>query len=182
VACQASQHIEAVCRFLLDDLHLTQVQIDELCALLSQMQANPQDAEEVLARWRCRRAHAWLWAAIDPLSKLLLAVVVGDRSLITAQLLVHAIVQVLAPGVVPLFVSDQLAHYAMALLTHFGQWVTVPRQGTRGRYPKPRWMPLPTPQYAQAVKQRVKGRVVAVTSQVVYGTKVSVQAALEQLG
>ena len=152
--------------------------MDELCALLSQVQANPQEAEEIVARWRRRRAHIWLWAAIDPVSKLLLAVVVGDRSLATAQQLVHAIVQVLAPGVVPLFISDQLAHYAVALLTHFGQWVSVPRQGTRGRHPQPRWLPLPTLQYAQVVKQRVQGRVIAVTARVIYGIPANVQATL----
>jgi hypothetical protein len=118
--------------------------MDELCALLSQVRADPEEAENILARWRRRRARLWLWGALDPASKLLLAVVVGDRSLVTAQLLV------------PLFVSDQLAHYAVALLTHFGQWVIVARRGTRGKHPKPRWLPLPTLQYAQMVKQRVK--------------------------
>jgi hypothetical protein len=55
-------------------------------------------------------------AGIDPLIKLLLAIVVGDHSLMYTQLLIHAIVLILAPGVVPLFLSDQLAHYATALL------------------------------------------------------------------
>ena len=64
-----------------------------------------------------------MWAAIDPVSKLLLAIEVGDRSLAVAQRLVHGVMIVLAPGVVPLFVADQLAAYGRALLTHFGHWV-----------------------------------------------------------
>ncbi len=179
---QASQHIEAISRYMVHTLHLSQVQMDELCALLSQVQSAPEAAEAVLARWPRRRHRFWLWAAIDPISKLLLAVVVGDRSLTTAQMLVHAVVQVLAKGCVPLFVSDQLAHYAVALLTHFGQWVTIPRRGTCGKHPKPRWMPLPTLQYAQVVKRRVSGRVVAVTHRVVYGGAAQVQTALEMCG
>jgi IS1 family transposase len=70
---------------------------------------------------RKRRSHLWVWAAIDPVAKLLLAVVVGDRSLATAQMLVHLVAQVLAPGVVPLFVSDQLRHYATSLEARLGQ-------------------------------------------------------------
>lgn len=178
---QASRHIEAVSRYMLHDLHLSQVQMDELCALLSQVQTDPEAAEAILTRWQRRHRRFWLWAAIDPLNKLLLAVVVGDRSLATAQMLVHAVVQVLATGGVPLFVSDRLAHYAVALLTHFGQWVTIPRRGTRGKHPKPRWMPLPTLQYVQVVKQRVNGRVVVVTQRVVYGVAAQVQTALEEL-
>ena len=77
--------------------HLSEVQMDELYALLSEMRGEGE-------RGRC-----WVWAAIDPLSKLLLALEVGDRSLDVAQRLVHGVVSVLAPGVVPLFVADQLA-------------------------------------------------------------------------
>ncbi len=82
----------------------------------------------------------------------------------------------------PLFLSDQLAHYTQALVAHFGQWVTIARRGQRGKLPKPRWMPVEGLQYAQVVKQRVRGRVVAVTHRVVYGSADSVQKALKALG
>jgi hypothetical protein len=88
---------------------------------------------------------------MDPLSKLWLASVVGDRSLPYAQLLIHAVVLTLAPGVLPLFLSDQLAHYATALLTHFGHWVEVLRRSKYGPAPKPRWEPLPELAYAQSL-------------------------------
>ncbi len=83
---------------------------------------------------------------------------------------------------VPLFLSDQLAHYATALLTHFGHWVATPRRFQQGRRPKPRWMPIPALQYAQVVKLRVKGRVVEVTCRVMYGTAEGVQETLKQMG
>ncbi|MBC8262770.1 MAG: hypothetical protein H8E47_01415 [Anaerolineales bacterium] len=179
---QAAEHTEVVSRHLLHDLQVSQVQLDELYALMSQVGGDQQGNDETATHLRRRRPHLWVWAAIDPVTKLLLAVVVGDRSMATAQMLIHFVVQALAPGVVPFFASDQLAHYATALLTHFGYWVAVPRRFQRGAAPKPRWMPLPELLYAQVVKRRVKGRVVEVTSRVVYGSVEAVEAALAQLG
>jgi IS1 family transposase len=167
--------MEAVSHYLIHDLHLTQVQVDELWALLGQRDPDEQNRLK-------QRAIRWTWAAIDPVSRLLLACVVGDRSLATAQLLIHAVVILLAPGCVPLFLSDQWAPYAVALLTHFGHWVAVPRRFSQGRPPKPRWQPLPALQYAQVVKQRVKGRVVSVSYRVVYGTLEQVEAVLQASG
>lgn len=73
-------------------------------------------------------------------SKLLLAVEVGDRTLDVAQHLVHWVAQVLASGVVPLFETDQLVSYEKAILGHWGEWVE-PAQNTDGPLEKPRWMP-----------------------------------------
>ena len=44
--------------------------------------------------------------AIDPLTKLLLSIDVGDRTLAMAQCVVHQVVQVFAPDCVPLFLTD----------------------------------------------------------------------------
>jgi IS1 family transposase len=174
---QAAEHLEAVSHFLIHDLHLTQVQVDELWALLGKH--DPQERHQNVKR---NRAVRWVWAGIDPVSKLLLACVVGDRSLETAQLLIHLIAALLALDCIPLFMSDQWAPYATALLTHFGHWVPTPRRYSRGRPPKPRWQPLPALQYAQVVKHRVKGRVVAVSHRVVYGSLETIEATLKLSG
>jgi len=173
---KAAEHVDAVSRYLIHDLHLTQVQVDELWALVQSW------GEEDGTPSGARRGWGWVWAGIAPDSKLLLATVVGERSLRYAQLLIHAIVLTLAPGVIPLFLSDQLAHYAPALLTHFGHWVEVPRRGNCGARPKPRWEPLPELNYAQVVKRRVQGRVVEVTQQVVFGSAEVIAAILAQTG
>jgi len=110
-----------------------------------------------------------------PVSKLMLTFVVSDRSLVCAQLLIHAIVCLLAPGCMPLFLSDQWSSYATALLTHFGHWVQIPQRYPRGRRPKPRWQPLPGLHYAQVVKERVKGRVV-------YGSRQTIETILKNSG
>lgn len=171
----AAQHLTAVSRYLIHELHLSQVQVDEMWALLGRRDVDPETQQK-------SRGVRWVWAAIDPVSKLLLATIIGDRSETSAQRLIHAVVALLAPGCVPLFLSDQWSPYAKALLTHFGHWVEVPRRFKRGRPPKPRWRPLPGLQYAQVVKQRIKGRVVGVTQRVVYGDLETVQAMLTQSG
>jgi IS1 family transposase len=129
-----------------------------------------------------QRRQGWVWAGIDPITKLLLATVVGGRTLMYAQLLIHAIRAVLAPGVVPLFLSDQLRHYTTAILTHFGHWVKVPRRSKYGPAPKDRWEPLPELNYAQVVKRRVKGRVVEVSQRVVFGSADTITTILSSAG
>ncbi len=171
---QAAKHMEAVSGYLLHDLHLQQVQIDELWALLGRRDVNEKQEK--------RKGKRWVWVGTDPVSKLWLATVVGDRSQECAQLLIHAIVLLLAPGCMPLFLSDQWSPYAIALLAHYGHWVPVPRRHRRGRPPKPRWQPLPDLQYAQVVKQREKGRVVAVTHKIVYGSLAVIETVLQFSG
>jgi IS1 family transposase/transposase-like protein len=153
---QAGVHTESVSHYLLHNLHLTQVQVDELWAHLGK-----RDGEE--------KATAWVWVGVDAPTKLWLATIVGDRSQTCAQLLIHDIVALLTPGCMPLFTSDQWSAYGTALLTHFGQWVETQRQHTRGRPPKPRWLPLPELLYAQVVKQREHGRVVSVSKRIIFG-------------
>src|SRR4029434_371336 len=106
------------------------------------------------------RSPQWVWAAIDPVSKVPLALDVGDRTLAMAQRLVHQVAQVLAPDCVPLFLTDGFKEYTMALLTHYGHWVQPLRRQATGPVPKPRWMPLPELRYAQMVKTYRRRRLV----------------------
>jgi hypothetical protein len=99
-----------------------------------------------------------------------------------AQWVVHQVVQVLAPGCVPLFLTDGLKEYTTALLTHYGHWVQPPRRQATGPAPKPRWMPLPTLRYAQVVKTVRRRHLVAVTHRVVFGTLDAVQQVLATHG
>lgn len=99
---------------------------------------------------------------MDPESKLLLAIDVGERTLARAQRVVHQVVQVLAPDCAPLFVTDGFREYLTALLTHYGQWVQPPRRQATGPMPKPRWMPHPSLLYAQVVKTVRRRRLVRV--------------------
>src|SRR5713101_8807636 len=98
------------------------------------------------------------------------AIEVGERTLAMAQRVVHQVVQVLAPGCVPLLLTDGFKAYTTALLTHYGQWVQPARQRAQGLAPKPRWMPLPQLRYAQVIKTVRRRRLVRVTHRVVFGT------------
>ncbi len=99
-----------------------------------------------------------------------------------AQSVVHQVAQMLAPGCVPLFLTDGFNEYATALLTHFGQWVQPPRRQSTGPMPKPRWMPLPQLLYAQVVKTVRRRRLVRVRHRVVFGTLEAVQQVLAACG
>src|SRR5215510_15034572 len=100
---------------------------------------------------------------MDPESKLLLVIDVGMRTLEMAQRAVHQVTQVLAPGCVPLLLTDGFKEYRTAILAHFGSWRQPERRQDKGPLPKPRWMPLPALRYAQVVKSYRRRRLVGVT-------------------
>src|SRR5882762_7460539 len=144
---EVAEHAAAFSQYVLHDVRVTQVQLDELFALLSAVKTG--EVSEADAITRLSRSPHWVWAAIDPVTKLLLTLDVGDRTLAMAQRVVHQVVQVLAPDCAPLFLTDGLKEYLTALLTHYGHWVQPERQRVQGPAPKPRWMPLPGLLYAQ---------------------------------
>jgi hypothetical protein len=113
---EVAEHAAAFSQYFLHDVRVTQVQLDELFALLRAVKTG--EVSEAEAVERLSRSPHWVWAAIDPVTKLLLTVEVGNRTLAMAQRVVHQIVQVLAPGCVPLCLPDGFKEYATALLTH----------------------------------------------------------------
>jgi IS1 family transposase len=177
---EVADHAAVFSRHFLHDVWVTQVQLDELFALLRAVQAG--DVSETEAIHRLSRSPRWVWGAIDPVTKLLLTIDVGDRTLAMAQRVVHQVVQVLAPGCVPLFLTDGFKEYTTALLTHFGQWVHLPRSQATGPTPKPRWMPVPQLLYAQVVKTVRRRRLVDVKHRVVFGTLEAIQQVLAVCG
>jgi IS1 family transposase/transposase-like protein len=176
VAAQAA----ACSRYFLHHVHVTQVQLDELFAPLSTMTAGEVSAEGALSYWS--PSPHWVWVALDPVTKLLLAIEGGARTLAMAQCLVHQVAQVLAPDCVPLFLTDGFKEYLTAVLTHYGHWVQRPRRWATGPMPKPRWLPLPQLQYAQVVKKTCRRRLVRVSSRVVFGTLAGIKQVLTPTG
>ncbi|HEY5870209.1 MAG TPA: hypothetical protein VI542_32350 [Candidatus Tectomicrobia bacterium] len=106
----------------------------------------------------------------------------GNRTLVMAQAVLHHIAQLLAPGCVPLFLSDGYLNYLTAIVTHFGCWVQPPRRQAKGNTPKPRWMPLPALLYAQVVKSMRRRRLVAVKHRVVFGMQRAIDQVLAACG
>ena len=177
---EAADHAVAFSQYFLHDLRVTQVQLDELFALLNAVKTG--EVSEVQALKRLSRSPQWVWAAMDPVTKLLLTIDIGDRTRAMAQSVVHQVVQVLAPGGVPLCLTDGFKEYATALLTHFGQWVQPPRRQDQGPHPKPRWMPQPQLLYAQVVKTVRRRRLVRVRHRVVFGTLEAIEQVLAACG
>jgi IS1 family transposase len=177
---EVADHATAFSRYFLHDVRVTQIQLDELFALLSAVKAGVVSETEAIRR--LSRSPQWVWTALDPVTKLLLTIDVGDRTRAMAQSVVHQVAQVLAPGCVPLVLTDGFTEYTTALLTHYGQWVQPARQRAQGLAPKPRWMPLPQLLYAQVIKTVRRRRLVRVRHRVVWGTLEAVQQVLAASG
>jgi IS1 family transposase len=177
---EAAEQLRAFCAYFLCDLHLEQLQLDELYAVLREIKDGNLREDEAIAR--LERSPYWVWTAMDPKSKLLVLVDVGCRTLSMAQRVVHQVTRVLAPGCVPLFVTDGLKDYGTALLTHFGYWIQPERRQDKGPMPKPRWIPLPELLYAQVVKSYRRRRIVGVKHRVVFGARLAIEQILAKCG
>jgi transposase-like protein len=127
---EAAEQLQTFARHVLHDVRVKQVQLDELFALLSAVKAGTVSEAEAIAR--LERSPQWVWGAMDPESKLLLAIDVGDRTLAMTQCFIHHVAQVLAPNCVPLFLTDGFREYLTALLTHYGHWVQPARRQAIG--------------------------------------------------
>jgi transposase-like protein len=69
---EVADHAAAFSRYVLHDVRVTQVQLDERCALLSAVQAG--EVSEAEAITRLSRSPHWVWVAMDPVSKRLLTI------------------------------------------------------------------------------------------------------------
>jgi IS1 family transposase len=110
----------------------------------------------------------WIWIALASEYRLMLAVVVGPRSQHCAYQLIERTSYVLC-GQIPLFVSDGLDCYGVALLDRYHVRIFHPPTGKRGRPRCAEKRPHPDLRYAQVVKKREKGRLVSVSKRIVYG-------------
>ena len=61
---EAAEQLQAFAQYFLHDLHLTQVQLDELYAVLSALKDGTLSEERAIER--LSRSPHWVWAALDP--------------------------------------------------------------------------------------------------------------------
>jgi len=85
-----------------------------------------------------------------------------------AQGVGHQVGQVVAPGGVPLFLTDGYKDDRTAILTPCGSWGQPRRRQATGPAPKPRWRPRPQLLYAQVIKTVRRRRLVRVRHRVGY--------------
>ena len=175
---KAGQHCEMLSEYTMQELELSQVQLDELWTFV-------RKKERMLSEWE--KLHTeygdnWVWIAFDPVHKLVVAVLIGDHAEEEAVGLLARLRARLVDACLPLLTSDSLPHYVGAILRTFGVWVQPLRRGNRGRFPKPRQVPPEELHYATVHKKRKKGRVVSITTKLVYGRMKDILALLEPLG
>jgi IS1 family transposase len=132
-----------------------------------------------LEKLAARYGDQWVWIGFDPRHKIVVYFVVGRHNQANADKLVAGI-RKRSDDHLPFFTSDELKHYDDALLSVYGLKKEFPRTGQRGRPRKPILVAPKKLLYAQVVKYRKKGRVVSITSRVVFGTEPAVEAKLKQ--
>ena len=123
---EAAEQLRAFTIYFLCDVHAHQLQLDELYAVIRALKAGAISEDDACEGLEPSRP--WVWTAMDPVSKLLLAIEGGPRTLAMAQRVVHQVVGVLAPGCVPAWFSDGFKGYLPAILSHCGWWVYPERR------------------------------------------------------
>ena len=106
---EAVDQLQAFAHYFLCEIHVRQLQVDELYAVLRAMKAGDLSEDEAIRR--LSQSPHWVWTAMDPETKLLLVIDVGTRTLAMAQRVLHQVARCLAPDCVPLFLSDGFKDY-----------------------------------------------------------------------
>ena len=158
--------LSTIARLLLSTVHLTECQLDELWTFVYKKEKHLTAFEKLVGRY----GDAWIWIAFDPIHKLVPTWRVGKRTLHDAKKFIKAL-KSKHDSHLPFFTSDELPHYADALLEIYGETYTPQRKGRRGRFPLPRKRPPSDLCYAVVIKERDGGRMVSVTTQLIYGTE-----------
>jgi len=118
--------------------------------------------------------------AFDPESRLVVSVVPGKRTARTAAALVADFQRRTGGRLMDLITTDGYPAYEEVILNAYGETVTPPRTGRRGRPKGPYKVPPQGLNYAVVEKTREKGRVVKIATRVVFGTIKAVTAALKR--
>jgi IS1 family transposase len=160
---------------LLRALPVTPVQLDAMWNVVARQPARetdksgetlPDDAE----------GRQWVWVSFAPEFRLLIAAVVGPRTLETAKEVI-ATTKARVRGI-PAFFSDAFTCYLAALMACFHTVTTFPRTGKRGRPRQPVITPHPELVYGQLVKEKKQGKLVTISTRVLLGAERFTQCGL----
>jgi IS1 family transposase len=151
-----------------------EAQLDEKWAFVAKKQAkcDPLDPADA------RKGDHWDHVALDPDHRLIISVVPGKRTAENTGALVRDFRRRTSGRLMGLITTDEYAPYRGAILGAYGETVTPPRTGKRGRPRKSYKVPPAGLAYATVHKTRSKGRVVKVEQRVIFGAAEAVAAAL----
>src|SRR5262249_44090532 len=117
--------------------------------------------------------------AFDPEHRLVVAVVAGEWTTASVEELVGEVKGRLEGQAPNLITTDEYSAYEGAIPQAFGAEVVPPRTGRPGLPREPYKVAPEGLNYATGHKARKKGRMVAVTTRVIFGTAATVAAAVE---
>src|SRR6266568_6523725 len=165
---RAAHQAEAINHHLLQNLPVTQVQLDEMWNFIARQHARETDeAGESLPESQDGRQ--WIWVSCAPEFRLMIAAVVGPRTLDTAKEVVAATKARVAG--IPAFFSDGFTCSLAALIAAFHIVTTCAHTGKRGRPRKPRCEPHPDLVYGPLVTQKKQGKLLTLSTRVVLGAE-----------
>jgi hypothetical protein len=113
---EAAEPLQAVPQHGLHDVRVRQGQLTALFALLRAVQDG--EGSEAAAIERLERSPQWVWVALAPEHKVVLALDGGNRTLALTQRVVHQVAQVLAPACAPRFLTAGCREDITALRPH----------------------------------------------------------------
>ena len=125
-----------------------------------------------------RKGDTWDFVALAPENRLVVSVVPGERTAANAAAVVEDFKRRTGGRVRNWITSDGDSAYEPAILEAYGETVTPPRTGKRGRRKAPYKVPPKDLNDAVVEQTREKGRVVKIVTRVVFGTIAAVTAAL----
>ncbi len=151
-----------------------EVQFDEKWAFVAKKEkhCDPDDPADD------RKGDTWDHVALDAESRLVVSVVPGERTAEDAAALVADFKRRTGARVMDLMTTDGDPAYEEAILDAYGETITPPRTGKRGRPKGPYKVAPKGLTYAVVERTRKKGRVVGIVTRVVFGTMAAVAAAL----
>src|SRR5499426_2854815 len=165
---RAAQQAEEINRHLLRDLPVTQVQLDEMWNFIERQHSCETDAAGESGP-DSEDGRQGVWISFAPAFRLMIAAIVGPRTLDSAKEVVAATKARVAG--IPAFFSDGFTCYLAALIAAFHVVTTFARTGKRGRPRKPLCQPHPDLVYGQLVKQKHQGKLVTLSTRVVLGAE-----------
>ena len=151
-----------------------EVQFDEKWSFVGKKEkhCDPDEPEDA------RLGDNWDHVAFDPEHRLVVSVVPGKRTEENAQQLVQDFKERTGGRLMNLMTSDEYPAYKTAIFEAYSTAKEVPRTGRPGRPRKPVKVLPKGLKYATVHKERENGRVVKVTTRVVFGTMAAVLIAL----
>jgi len=131
--------------------------------------------DELYCRVR-RTGKMWLWLAIDPVTKILPSLHLGNRKTVDALALTHDLKLRLKSDCIHPFTTDGLRGYFYAITAHFGHWFRTKRARTD------HWQVSDDLLYGQLVKHRKSRKSGFAIMRMLWGTRKDLNALLKLHG